>query len=212
MDRLSRPSGSAAQVLRYLKNHPDFFRENPAFLNELSIPHLPGTGVSSLIEKQVQNLRTRERQLEQQLQAEKIKSLSRNVLLDRVLRSSLQLQKTKCLDSFSMNLGLVMQELFQADFTRCFVFSDSVNVHPTDCIEVSSGSSFLRRMFIEIINRGKALCGSLQEAHIAALFPTHEDRIHSTLMIPLQIDSGECLLVLGSSRKGLYGQDAEERE
>lgn len=52
------PEISEADVKAYLKNHPDFFRDNAALLGDLSLPHASGNTIS-LVEKQVAVLRER---------------------------------------------------------------------------------------------------------------------------------------------------------
>ncbi len=52
------PAINEADVADYLRHHPDFFRQHPGLLGELSLPHVSGNAVS-LVEKQVAVLRER---------------------------------------------------------------------------------------------------------------------------------------------------------
>lgn len=49
---------AAAQCRSYLRAHPDFFLREPDLLQELTLPHLGVGSASSLLERQVQRLRT----------------------------------------------------------------------------------------------------------------------------------------------------------
>ncbi len=50
-------SENTEEIIKYLKNNPEFFTKHPEILQELKIPHETGENVSSLIEHQVIRLR-----------------------------------------------------------------------------------------------------------------------------------------------------------
>ena len=48
---------SPEDIIKYLRNHPDFFVEHTDILSELNVPHGTTSNIASLIEYQVAQLR-----------------------------------------------------------------------------------------------------------------------------------------------------------
>jgi len=61
------PEISEGEVRFYLEEHPDFLLNHPALLESLLVPHNTGEGMPSLIERQVEVLRDKNRQQENRL-------------------------------------------------------------------------------------------------------------------------------------------------
>jgi uncharacterized protein YigA (DUF484 family) len=57
----------AAEVAQYLQSHPEFFTAHPDVLLALDVPHTPGGRAVSLVERQVDLLRGRTKNLEMRL-------------------------------------------------------------------------------------------------------------------------------------------------
>lgn len=70
-------------------------------------------------------------------------------------------------------------------------------------------SAKLRYMFIELINRNKPLCGSLQDEHIRMLFQAAAGHVNSTLIVPMRHPKWEGLIAMGSHERGRYGRGFE---
>ncbi|MFP4131010.1 MAG: DUF484 family protein [Thiohalospira sp.] len=71
---MTRQSSEAAdtaldeqQVVEFLRHHPDLLRRHPDLLAELNVPHTPGAGTVSLVERQVQRLREQREEMRHRL-------------------------------------------------------------------------------------------------------------------------------------------------
>jgi uncharacterized protein len=210
MDTLSKPEDIARQIMHYLKKYPDFFRDNPVFLRELNIPHQTEEGVSSLIERQVMGLRQQNQKLENELNSREIKAQAQQALLADTHQHSLDILQATDVHTLSHIVTSCIQDDFFASQVRLYVFSDQLLPEDTETIRFYGGNARLKRMFIELLNRNKPLCGSLQEEHVCALFGKDAATIHSTLIIPIIQTEWQGLLVLGSEQRGLYGHGYEQ--
>ena len=63
----SKPKLNRENVARYLRTHSDFFMHHPELIETLAIPHETGEAVS-LVERQVELLRTKNKELDRKLQ------------------------------------------------------------------------------------------------------------------------------------------------
>ncbi|MCG8325727.1 MAG: DUF484 family protein [Thiotrichales bacterium] len=89
-----------------------------------------------------------------------------------------------------------------------FLFSDIEPAFRQRNIYAEFRDSRLNRMFIELFNRNKPLCDSLQQEYIHMLFGRDEN-IESTLLIPVVTDEFTLLFALGSRQHNSYRQGFE---
>lgn len=75
-----------AQVLAYLKAHPDFWTQQPIAFSELLIAHDPSGSVSSLLERQILVLRERVKALESRLTEMVHHAQENDAIADRLMR------------------------------------------------------------------------------------------------------------------------------
>jgi uncharacterized protein YigA (DUF484 family) len=209
MDSPERLDNSAGLVIEYLRRHPDFLREHPALLRELTVPHLPGPGVASLIERQVNMLRSHCRQLEQELDLRRTRAGLQRDMLQNAQAATLKLMTCEDLRSAWGVLRQSARRDHGADDARLFLFCDDYADGVPDGVRVMTRSANLKFLFIELINRNKPLCGSLQDEHIRILFQGASGHINSTLIVPLRQRGWEGLAALGSHERGRYGRGFE---
>jgi uncharacterized protein YigA (DUF484 family) len=67
----------------------------------------------------------------------------------------------------------------------------------------------LKYLFIELLNRGKPLCDSLQDEQVRLLFQAAAGHISSTILIPLRLADAEVLLAIGSQQRNRYSRGFE---
>lgn len=209
MDTQKRRENPATQVVEYLKSHPDFFQDHPQVLRDLNVPHLAGAGVSSLIERQVMMLRARCDELEHELDLKRSRAGLQREMLHNV--HALTLKLLRCDDvgsAYAAILGCLKRDYAVSEL-RMFVFSDSAEPAHMGGIKFMPRTAKLKYMFIELINRNKPLCGSLQDEHIRILFQGAAAHVSSTLIIPLRHATWEGLVAIGSSERGRYGRGFE---
>jgi len=209
MDSQRKRDSSTALVVDYLKAHPDFFREHPDLLRALEIPHVTGEGVASLIERQVSMLRSHCTELEQELSQKRTRAGMQREMLQNV--HALTLKLLRCDDvgsAYAAILGCLRRD-YAVNELRMFVFSDAAEPAHLGGIKFMPRTAKLKYMFIELINRNKPLCGSLQDEHIRMLFQGAAGHISSTLIIPLRHATWEGLVAIGSQERGRYGRGFE---
>lgn len=76
-------------------------------------------------------------------------------------------------------------------------------------IHFLNNESKIRYMFIELLNRNKPLCSSLQTEQLQTLFNKDTDKVKSNLLIPIKQANWSGLLVLGSAERDQYGVGEE---
>lgn len=208
MDSPQKLDHSPDLVAEYLQSHPEFFRERPALLRELSIPHETGAGVASLIERQVQMLRGQCAQLQQELDLRRTRARVQRTLLQGVLGASLKVLRARRVETAHALVARCLREDYAADEFRVFVFRDG-DAPGAGGIRFLPRTAKLKYLFIELLNRNKPLCGSLQDEHIRLLFQAAEDHVASTLVVPLRHGDWEGLVAVGSREHGRYGRGFE---
>lgn len=184
------------EVAAYLHNHGDFLQRHPQVFEALQVSHDTGSAVS-LIERQVQSLRSQNQQMHEHL-AELIATARDNE------------QRVQHLNSLA---GV----LISADTPKALVDGLRSCVHrelsvdalfigilggedvAVGGIQALSHNSQQMQGVTNAFRRGKPFCGPLDQAQIDALFPENRDTPpQSAALIPLGKDEVRGVLVLGS--------------
>ena len=191
-------------VVDFLRSHPDFFTEHTDLLNRLSVPHQAGTGIVSLIEKQVQIMRRRIEDLEQKLEQTEHEESFNIHLVENVRRLAFDLLNTENPEEFHRKLVDGLSAHYKADQFRLYVFTRLPT--PNDCggIRFRTANAGIKCLFTGVFNHHRPLCGSLQDEHIKAVFGNDAEFIRSTVLIPLKLERWEGLLALGSRQWNYY--------
>jgi len=196
-------------IVRYLRDHPDFFEQHLDLLSDMILPHVHG-GTVSLVERQVSVLREQKEKYRRQLQqiinhAEKNEKLSQNFneLILALLDAS---ELAQVIDIINMRL----QQDFQADAVSLRLFNTDhphLRAHP----EMVDWSEPVLGTFEKVISGHRPVCGSLPPVQIEALFCDDAEGIQSAALIPLLINeqSKKCygLLAIGSQDAGRFRAD-----
>lgn len=189
-----KPS-DARDVAQYLMDNPDFLTTRPEILAALELPHESGQAVS-LIERQVEQLRSQNRKLSKQL-AQLIKVATENeALMYRLHELSLELMEITDLGQFFDRLSEVLLQEFEADILnisvidREFESAEKTPLHKIDCEDPEF------KQFAPHIEKGETACGRLSRSKLDFLFRSRSQWVQSTALIPL----GEHgLMAIGSS-------------
>ncbi len=188
------------EIVRYLRDNPDFFERHLDLLADMLLPHQP-QGAVSLIERQVSVLRDQKQELKQRLQQLTDYARQNEDLSSRLNKLILDLLDA---DDFESLLNLIQQRLksdFEADAVVIRLFNSGAPVlkaHPDlmDWSEPALGA------FEKVINGRKPVCGSLKPGQLDALFNDYADVVRSAALIPLveSESSKQCvgLLAIGS--------------
>lgn len=190
-------------VAEYLRTHPDFLERNEDVLVALDIPHRPGPGAVSLIERQVATLRERNERLERRL-AELMRTARDNERVGaQLLALGRGLLEAESLDGV---LALVRDTLlteFAAD-EAVIVLIDHEG--PADG-HFLAGDSAVAQAFAGVLERGAAVCGRLSDEQQAALFGERAEHIASAAVAPLRAGPVGGLIGLGSHESRHFTPD-----
>jgi uncharacterized protein len=200
---------SSESVAAYLTSNPDFFTENPALLRQLSIPHALTGNVQSLIERQVGLLREDNNEFKKIIKKNDALSKTQCHLQQHIYQFTFELLNTETEIDLYRLLKLNLGELFSASWVKLLIFDSGRETGCIGDIHYLDNESKLRFMFVEMLNRNKPLCSSLQTEQIQMLFNQDADKVKSNLIIPIKQSSWYGLFVLGSSERNQYGVGVE---
>jgi uncharacterized protein len=183
----------AADIAAWLKEHPDFFEQNPQILALMRVSHAGTGGAVSLIERQVSVLREQNKTLERKL-VELVQIARANEQLSRQLHDfASELLGTKTLSDVIAVAQDKIRELFNTDFVALRLL-DAVS----DDIALSMDEESLEGMFEELLHNNKPVCGRLRAQQSEFLFSGNSGEIKSAALIPLHAAGPLGLLALAS--------------
>lgn len=185
---------SAQQVAEYLRQNPGFFEQHTELLSLLSVPHPCGAAVS-LVEKQLQLLRSQNRSLEKKLA--EILDIARN---NQKLSDQLQLFGKKVLSATSLEQIIAaaedtLRENFEVEYVKLLLLDD------IKAATEKISSTQLAASFSGFLSNNKPKCGNLQQHQLKLLFATELANIKSAAIVPLSGVRDIGILALGSSNQ-----------
>jgi len=195
---------SEESVLSYLSANPNFFVQNHSLLKEISVPHLLDENVSSLIEHQVKILRDENNKLKNNIEENNNRSILKDALRKNTFNSTFELLKTKTVIDFYKLLCSFLERLYETSYVRLFIFNCGAEDKKIGNIYFHKNDPKLRFMFMEILNRNKPLCSSLQTEQLQMLFSKDAEKIRSNLLLPIKQSNLDGLLALGSHERNKY--------
>jgi len=200
---------SPEDIIKYLRNHPDFFVGHTDILSELNVPHGTTANIASLIEYQVAQLRQENANLNENLEKSEEDVLHQREFANEVHSLSLRLMQINSLETLNDLLSKSLKKLYHAKRFLFLVFQKPDNCKDYSSIHFLEANSKLSFMFTELFHHNKPLCDSLQAEHIEALFQAKTESIHSTALIPVQQSGWLGLFVLGSKVQDQYSHGFE---
>jgi uncharacterized protein YigA (DUF484 family) len=197
------PQLDEQQVIDYLMEHPDFFKDNALLLAEMEVPHQAG-GAVSLIERQVAILREKNGHFEAKLR-EMVDAVHDNQRLNNSLhRLAINLFGCPALDDV---IGTVIEELrsqLDSEFTLVRLLTDDkalLKKHPERYLDAADPQLDL---FKKLIVDQRIQCGRLTDEQIHFLFGDDADKIASGALAPLTDGDSFGILALGSQDEQRY--------
>lgn len=180
-----------AQIGEFLKLNPEFFRDHPELLTELSVPHPHSGQAISLGERQVLALRDKSRGLEQKLR-ELIQFAEENDAIgDKLHRLALGLMRARSLEAVFQSLYLSLSDSFAVPHARVRVWADTARELP----EFAAVSADVRVLMAGL---NQPLCGAHVPDEVRAWFDAAAPHQASFALAPLREDNLNGLLVLAS--------------
>lgn len=199
-----RHDAIAAAVADYLRVHPDFFHHRLDLLESLHIPHPCGEAVS-LVTRQLDILRERNRKL--QLQINDIVQIARenDALAQRIHRLTLTLLDASSLDDALAGLRWLLHDCFDADFVAVRLLEPQIDCTIADLCMPPDTPGFER--FWSTVESGRPECGRTDAEHAYSLFGSNAKEVESQAVVPLQHAGFQGLLAIGSRDPNRFGAD-----
>lgn len=191
-----KSSTSADEVIAYLQEHPEFFREHPQALTQLQLEHESGAA-SSLLEHQVGVLRDQVHRLRRQVQQYHEQAADNEERL------------TKVNDMFFALIGVTgvrgLVDTARSHLEKSFGV-DNVGLAITDPDLEHDDVKLLNSSEVDdldaILKEKKAVCGRIAENRIRPVLGDIED-VQSAAVIPMG-DPAFAVLVLGSKDESKF--------
>jgi uncharacterized protein YigA (DUF484 family) len=177
----------AAAVAAWLMAHPDFLQTHPEVLNALELQHASGSAVS-LIERQVQALRTRNQGLEKQLRELVGFARENDKLSEGMHRLSLSLMDAEDREEIEHLVYESLRGYFQVEFVAVRIAPEAAQLDP------------FRRFFRESMPH----CGIPDPQQMQWLFNEQASEVQSVALIPLGDFGDFGLIALGSRDRNRY--------
>ncbi len=185
-------------VVDYLQKNPDFFAKNETLIEELQIPHSCG-GAISLIERQIEVLKDKNRSYRQKLKEIVDIARENDNLNDKLHRLTLELISANDLDDVLLAIQDVLRNEFGADLVSIRLFAkdgaeEDSELHP----ELVPSSDPGLKAFDSLFTSRRPICGRLKKEQLTYLFRDNAARIASAALIPLENDRRYGLISIGS--------------
>ncbi|THB71207.1 MAG: DUF484 family protein [Gammaproteobacteria bacterium] len=184
-------------VVDYLKNNPNFFSDHEDLIADLEIPHSCG-GAISLIERQIEVLKEKNRAYRQKLKEIVEIARENDTLNDKLHRLTLELIAATDLDDVLLAVQDVLRNEFGADLVSIRLFAkdseEDTEIHP----ELVPSSDPGLKAFESLFNSRRPICGRLKKEQLTYLFRDNAARIGSAALIPLESERRYGLISIGS--------------
>lgn len=191
-----------SEVAAYLQANPDFFTRQPQVLQTLRLPDARNAGGTiSLIERQVEVLRDRNRHLEARLAelmetgrandalAEKIHRYARRMIAARGAVAAVQALETSLREDFDLRQAVLV--LFRDDAGLRALESQFLRLVPREAPELKT--------FDSLFAGGKPRCGQVRDAQRDFLFGAGAVNVGSAALVPLGPQGSLGILALASA-------------
>jgi len=169
-----------ADVLAWIKAHPDLLVKHPELLDDLVIPH--DCGATSLIEHQLARLRRKNRQLDEQLAQLAGIAGENERLMQRLHQLTLEVLTTTTVSGFVAQLRERLIEDFQADQVRLLLDRAIPSLREIEGVEIIKDCP---DWLGELIDNQLIVCGRLTRAKLGFLFAGESERIASAAVVPI---------------------------
>jgi uncharacterized protein YigA (DUF484 family) len=185
-------------VASYLQKNPDFLDDHPDILEILEVNHQSGTAVS-LIERQVESLRSSNEEMKKQLSRLVQVASENEELMSRLHHLTLELMSINSRLEFFTHLGNSLLNDFNADILQIFLLDkDTASAAGDDVIGIQSDDPGFEQ-FKSQLEKGETICGRLAQSKLEFLFGSKARWVQSTALTPLGDLGCDGMMAIGSS-------------
>ncbi len=192
---------SEEQVVDYLRQCPDFFQDHLELLEQMHIPHPTGNAVS-LIAKQLEILRNKHQEQENQLNALIDIARENDAAFNRMHELTLAMLEANSLEEAVANLNEVLAECFLTDFVSVKIIGERPE-SPINNLFVDPEDAGLK-LFSNVLFENQPKCGRPTLSQAQFLFGDAAPEVRSCAIIPMAFTRLEGLLAIGSRDEGRF--------
>ena len=190
-------------VSNYLRENPDFLNENPDVLESLQLNHGSGVAVS-LIERQVEQLRSSNEDLGNRLNGLVRVAAENEKLISRLHRLTLELMPIASRSEFFTHLGNSLLNDFNADILQiCLSDEQAAGEAGEDVIYLDLDQDEAEP-FTPLLEKDEIICGRLNEKKLDFLFGSKARWVRSTALVPLGEQGSLGMMAIGSSDENRF--------
>lgn len=185
-------------VANYLRKHPDFLQEHPDVFEALQLNHQSGAAVS-LIERQVEQLRASNEDLNRQL-GRLVRVASENErLMSRLHHLTLELMDIASRREFFTRLGDSLLNDFKADILTICLFDHAAAAEAGELVKGIEKNDPALEQFRAHLDKDSTVCGRLSGKKLEFLFGDQAGRVQSTALVPVGRHGVDGMMAIGSS-------------
>lgn len=186
-----------AQVVAWLMAHQDLFDRHPELLESIELAHASG-GAISLIERQVELLRAKNRRLEDRLQTLIRHARDNEQRTDNLHRLARTLIRAPSLAAVVVGLRQSLREDFGIDEVFVGINPALYTRRDIDGIQPLDANGAIARAYDNFLRTRLIECGPIDEARVKLLFPKAAQPIQSAAVVPLEKDKHLGMIALGA--------------
>ena len=186
------------EVVFYLDKHPDLLISHPDLLERLQIPHNTGPGMVSLIERQVEVLRDKNRLQEERLLVLISNAQQNEEITEKLHRYSLQLSSTSGVNELLQNTVVELKQLFD-------LVAVSIHIKPeyqNDNLQTSTLTEKTWAALFDTLGKESCSChNALDDELLVSLFGDDASAVNSCALLALDTPHRVGLIALGASER-----------
>jgi uncharacterized protein YigA (DUF484 family) len=190
-----------AAVATFLGAHADFFERHATLLAQLRLPHQRGDGSTvSLVERQVDVLRERTREIELRLKALVDNGRANDALAEKIQRLARRLVHARNVRQRLTTIESCLREDFGVrEFVIVLAGGDPA-LAPLEqrCLRRVADDDAGLRSFESLFASGRPRCGRVRDSQRDYLFPSGEIEVGSVALVPLAAGTAQGVLAIAS--------------
>lgn len=185
-------------VAHYLKDHPEFFERYRELFASLTLPHPDHGSAISLVERQLQALRSRDTETQRHLRELVDIARENDLLGERLHHFAVAMIDAAALEDVLGTAHDLLRQEFRLDAVAVLLQTDEVDVHNVRAEFVRADDPHFAALWRRCLGK-RAVCGvKLDADSMAYLFSGRVADIQSVALIPMKDASTNGLLCLGS--------------
>lgn len=199
--RCDSETETAEQVEDYLARHPTFFSDHLGLLEKMTVPHPSGPAVS-LVTKQIEVLRNKNRELRRQLNEVVEIARDNDNLSSHMHQLTLALLDASTLEETLAGLEYVLHEYFLADFIALRIIKNEPAA-PIGNLFIAPDDPGLE-YFRKTLTAGRPKCGHPTHSQAKFLFGEAAREVLSCAIMPIRCGETLGILAIGSRREDRF--------